>query len=119
MPEPASRMRRRPLRSSAISIHGVLQPCSIDAAVAQGTEPRTPQNRTRMRTELITASRNLQSRALWFLERAGGSNRTSGRCVQRSGSANERLQRLFINLVALMKIDGAPGVAVEAGVEQT
>src|SRR6266849_10017961 len=38
--------------------------------------------------------------------------------VQRHGGANERLQRLFINLVALMEIDGAPGVAFEAGVEE-
>jgi hypothetical protein len=36
----------------------------------------------------------------------------------RHGGANERLQRLFINLVALMEIDGTPGVAFEAGVEE-
>src|SRR5262249_11899325 len=38
--------------------------------------------------------------------------------VQRHGGANERLQRPFINLVALMEIDGTPGVAFEAGVEE-
>ena len=38
--------------------------------------------------------------------------------VQCHGGANERLQRLFINLVALMEIDGTPGVAFEAGVEE-
>ena len=40
------------------------------------------------------------------------------RRVQCHGGANERLQRLFINLVALMEIDGTPGVAFEAGVEE-
>src|SRR5579864_7532403 len=40
------------------------------------------------------------------------------RRVQCHGGANERLQCLFINLVALMEIDGTPGVAFEAGVEQ-
>ena len=38
--------------------------------------------------------------------------------VQSHGAANERLQRLFIDLVALMDIDGASGVALEAGVEE-
>src|SRR5262245_24875018 len=38
--------------------------------------------------------------------------------VQSHGGANERLQRLFIDLVALMDIDGASGVAFEAGVEE-
>ena len=38
--------------------------------------------------------------------------------VQSHGGANERLQRLFIDLVALMNIDGASGVAFEAGVEE-
>jgi hypothetical protein len=38
--------------------------------------------------------------------------------IQCQGGANERLQCLFINLVALMEIDGAPGVAIEAGVEE-
>src|SRR5262249_20207569 len=33
---------------------------------------------------------------------------SSHRNVQRHGGANERLQRLFVNLVALMKVDGAP-----------
>ena len=50
------------------------------------------------------------SRALWSL----GSQRR----IQCHGGANERLQRLFINLVALVKIDGTPGVAFEAGVEE-
>src|SRR5512143_2310325 len=40
------------------------------------------------------------------------------RFVQCHGGANERLQRPFIDLVALMKIDGASGVAFEAGVEE-
>jgi hypothetical protein len=37
--------------------------------------------------------------------------------VQRHGGANERLPRLFIDLVTLMEIDGTAGVAFEAGVE--
>ena len=60
MPEPASRMSRRPLGSSTISTHGVLQPCPMEPGVAHGTEPRTPQNRTRMRSELITQSTSPQ-----------------------------------------------------------
>src|SRR5688572_31493125 len=44
--------------------------------------------------------------------------RSSRRRVQRHGGANERLQRLFIDLVALVEIDGTPGVAFEAGVEE-
>jgi hypothetical protein len=42
---------------------------------------------------------------------------TRGR-VQCHGGANERLQRLFIDHVALVEIDGTPGVAFEAGVEE-
>src|SRR5271163_4576781 len=38
--------------------------------------------------------------------------------VQCHGGANERLERLFIDLVALMEIDGTPGVPFEAGVEE-
>jgi hypothetical protein len=58
------------------------------------------------------------SSALWSLLRADGASGSSHRCVQCHGGANERLERLFINLVALMEIDGAPGVAFEAGVEE-
>jgi hypothetical protein len=38
--------------------------------------------------------------------------------VQGHGGANERLQRLFVYLLALMEVDGAPCVPVEAGVEE-
>src|SRR5438105_12214159 len=58
------------------------------------------------------------SRPLWSLLRADGASGSSPRNVQCHGGANERLQRLFINLVALMEIDGTPGVAFEAGVEE-
>src|ERR1700716_363074 len=58
------------------------------------------------------------SSALWSLLRADGASGSSHRNVQCHGGANERLQRLFINLVALMEIDGTPGVAFEAGVEE-
>ena len=37
----------------------------------------------------------------------------SGR-VQCHGGANERLQCAFVKLLALMEIDGTPGVALEA-----
>jgi hypothetical protein len=43
---------------------------------------------------------------------AGGSGR-----VQCDGGTNERLERLFINFVALTDINGTPGAAFEAGVE--
>src|SRR5262249_45849152 len=58
------------------------------------------------------------SSALWSLLRADGASGSSHRRVQCHGGANERLQRLFINLVAFMEIDGTPGVAFEAGVEE-
>ena len=54
----------------------------------------------------------------WALLRADGASGSSHRRVQCHGGANERLQRLFINLVALTEIDGTPGVAFEAGVEE-
>ena len=38
--------------------------------------------------------------------------------VQGNGGANESLQGLFVNAVALVKIDGAPDLAFEAGVEE-
>ena len=38
--------------------------------------------------------------------------------IQRHGGADERLQRLLIDHAALLEIDGTPGVAVEAGVEE-
>jgi hypothetical protein len=38
--------------------------------------------------------------------------------VQCHRGADEPLQRLFINLVALVEIDGTPGVAFETGVEE-
>src|SRR5882672_11271360 len=58
------------------------------------------------------------SSALWALLRADGASGSSHRRVQCHGGANERLQRPFIDLVALMEIDGTPGVAFEAGVEE-
>src|SRR6185437_9746032 len=62
-------------------------------------------------------------------KRAVERNRTSSRWsllsllgafgrVQRHCRANERLERLFIDLVALVDIDGAPRVAFKAGVEE-
>ena len=38
--------------------------------------------------------------------------------VQGHGGADERLQRLFIDRVALADIDGAPDIAFEAGIEE-
>src|SRR3954453_1061923 len=55
------------------------------------------------------------SSALWPLD--GPSGRLLRR-IQRYGRANERLQRLLLDLVALVDIDGAPHVAFEAGVEE-
>src|SRR5258705_8316869 len=63
-------------------------------------------------------SQERSSSALWCLLRADGASGSLHRNVQCYGGANERLQRLFINLVALMEIDGTPGVAFEAGVEE-
>jgi hypothetical protein len=39
--------------------------------------------------------------------------------IQRHRSADERLKRLLVDLIALADIDGTPHIAVEAGVEQT
>jgi hypothetical protein len=58
------------------------------------------------------------SSALRSLLRADGTSGRSHRRVQCHGGPNERLQRPFIDRVALMEIDGTPGVAFEAGVEQ-
>jgi hypothetical protein len=38
--------------------------------------------------------------------------------VQRHGRANKSLQSLLVNLLALVEVDGTPGVAIEAGVEE-
>ena len=46
MPEPASSASVSPVSSSEISMQGVLQPWPMAAGMAQGTDPRTPQNRT-------------------------------------------------------------------------
>ena len=65
-----------------------------------------------------TRSDRPSSSAFWSLLGADGAGGSSHRNVQCHGGANKRLQRLFINLVALMEIDGTPGVAFEAGVEE-
>ena len=49
--------------------------------------------------------------ALEALPRADGANGGSRRRVQGHGGADERLQRRFIDRVALAQIDGTPGVA--------
>src|SRR5436190_9823758 len=51
--------------------------------------------------------------------RAGISLAAGLRRVQRHGSENKRLQCLLVNLIALVEIDGAPGIAFEAGVEKS
>ncbi|SUU89122.1 NUDIX domain-containing protein [Aminobacter aminovorans] len=61
------------------------------------------------------ASVGLGSAALCLLRRTGG----LGRQVERHRGLNQRFQRLFVERVAFANVDGAPGVAVEAGVEQT
>jgi hypothetical protein len=38
--------------------------------------------------------------------------------VQRHGPPNKSLQCLLVNLLALVEVDGPPGVAIEAGVEE-
>src|SRR3954468_16927796 len=38
--------------------------------------------------------------------------------VERDGGADEVLQRVLVDLLALVEVDGPPGVAVEAGVEE-
>src|SRR4051794_39078133 len=40
------------------------------------------------------------------------------RFVEADRRANQVLQRLFIDVVALLEVDGAPRIAVEAGVEE-
>jgi hypothetical protein len=63
-------------------------------------------------------SRRGPSTALWSLLKADGASGSSLRRVQGHGGPYERPQRLFIDFVALMEIDGTPGVAFEAGVEE-
>src|SRR5919197_291149 len=48
IPEPASKTTVSPRVSSDASRHGVLHPCPMAAGIAHGTDPRTPQKRTRM-----------------------------------------------------------------------
>ena len=55
---------------------------------------------------------------LLALSGMNGASGRSRRNVHRHGGANERLQGPFIDLVALMEIDGTPGVAFEARVEE-
>src|SRR5947208_2908500 len=91
-----------------------------------GTRRKAPERRDQ--TELLHRrnsptlplphARHLPSSALWFLPGADGADERPRRHVQGHGGANERFQRLFIDLVALVEIDGAPGVAFEAGVEE-
>ena len=38
--------------------------------------------------------------------------------VQRHGGADKSLQCFLVNLLAFVEVDGAPGVAFEAGVEE-
>ncbi len=40
------------------------------------------------------------------------------RLVQGHGGPNESLQSLFVQLVAFVEVDGAPGVAFETGIEE-
>src|SRR5262245_4990014 len=47
-----------------------------------------------------------------------GSALASSGLVQGHGGAHESLQRLLVDLLALVKIDGTPRVPVEAGVEE-
>ena len=57
------------------------------------------------------ASRRASS-ALWSLLSADRASASSHRCVQCHGTANQRLERRFINLVALMEIDATIGYKV-------
>src|ERR1700722_10642971 len=52
-----------------------------------------------------------------FASRTAPSAAGAGR-VQRHGRANKSLQCLLVNLLALVEVDGAPGGAIEAGIEQ-
>lgn len=58
------------------------------------------------------------SGVFWLLLSVGGASGRALRRVQRYRRANERLERRPVDLVAFMEIDGAPHVAVEAGVEE-
>jgi mono/diheme cytochrome c family protein len=58
--------------------------------------------------------RRRASAALGFFRGTGRAGGGSHRNVQRHRGANKRLQRPGVDLVALMKIDGAPDVAFEA-----
>jgi PAS domain-containing protein len=51
-------------------------------------------------------------------ERSPSPQSSSPLRVECHGTANESFQGLFIDLVALVEVNGAPGVALEAGVEE-
>src|SRR5437762_5896551 len=67
-----------------------------------------------------TAAAALVISLLGFLARRLGRlpNRHAG-AVVRDGGANERLQRRLVHRVTLVKVNGAAGLGVEPGVEQT
>jgi hypothetical protein len=72
----------------------------------------------RARRCLTTPVSRGSSSAPWSLPRADGASGIAHRNVQCHRGANERLQRFFINPVALMEIDSTPRIAFEAGVEE-
>ena len=80
MPEPASRISSRRVASSRISRHGVLQPWPIDAAVAQGTEPRTPRKVIRMAT-CVAGRRSARSASATIALPSAHHNASSSACL--------------------------------------
>src|SRR5947209_15376564 len=62
--------------------------------------------------------RSCCSSALRFLLSADGASGRARRCVQCDRGANERLQRLLVNRVAFVDVDGAPDITVEARIEE-
>jgi len=79
---------------------------------------RRPRSTRRLREHVVWPVSRWPSSALRPCLRPSGARSRLHRRVQCHGSANERLERLFIDLVALVEIDGASGVAFEAGVEE-
>ncbi len=103
-------------------------PASPSSARGRCEVVRTPLRPRPQRTDLISdrvpgagepgSLPFAHSTTLRLLLRAHRPRRTLLPLIQRHGGANERLERLLVDLVALADIDGAPHVAFEAGVEQ-
>jgi len=63
---------------------------------------------------LAVAEKTIEARDVWLCQLELGLGP-----VERQGRANECLQRLFIDLLAHVKVGGTPCVPIKIGIEET